>query len=162
MFEEGIDYSTHLVNRSRYRLFEGGLDSAIDNAVTRFYENLPPDDLIFTTSNPRLRRYNKNPETMKERVKIYVEEDRMSIADAVEFEYARRRNNVWQWEIRSPEVPDGREKTWRFKARYAIDHPDDSYLDIHRACMKVHPELWPRSIPQSQSPSQNYGSVYHH
>lgn len=57
-------------------------------------------------------------------------------------------------QIRSPEASGVTHEYLSFLGQYSIDHPDATAMEAHQACMKAHPEYWPRTLPQKPAYSQ--------
>lgn len=52
-----------------------------------------------------------------------------------------------QWRARLPEAPGVMRKYLSFTGRYELEHPGVTPMEAHEACMRAHPEYWPRTLP---------------
>ncbi len=143
-WEEGKTYFSYLNNRLTWVLSEGGVNTAIDNAVRGFYNNLSSDDPILTTSHPHLRELYQDPERMKEAVKRHLRRyKRISLDNAVRLEYMIRRRKVWDWETRLPDdksaLPDYKEFMFQYMM---IKHPRATFEEAYNEFRRDNPSLW--------------------
>lgn len=65
-----------------------------------------------------------------------------------EIQAAIDRSLEYHHKIRPPEAPNVSREYHIFISKYRMNHPAASFIEIHEACMKAHPEYWPRTLPQ--------------